>query len=203
MQLSTTHKTESDLEIERIAKMKGMTPAIVRAILGDCANQKVSKESQAVIAARWGVPFGNVTSCRNMGKVTIEEIRSMAVSKSVTLMDAAQDIVMDKLQDPEAVAKMSAKDASVIAKQQADMALNLSNNSVGAGNITINAIGDVKALIQMKVEAGASKSAAERLAERGVNVEKILSEASKQEALEAEVITDENTNPDDDTETSA
>lgn len=200
MKLTTSKKTESDLEIERIAKMKGLSEGIVRGILGDCAAQKTSKETQAQIAARWGVPFGNVTSCRNMGKVTIEEIRSMAVTKSAILMDAAQDVLMDKLSNPEIRDKMSAKDASTIAKQQADMALNLSNNQVGASNVSITAIGDVKMLMQMKTEAN-NKSAAERLADRGVNVEKILSRPDA--VIETEEIPDEDTDPDDESETSA
>ncbi len=203
MKLTTATKTDAQANIERIVKHTGLSEGLVRAVLGDLVNQKAGGDTQAQIATRYGLRFGQISSIRNMGMITIEEIRAGSVSTSILLMETAKGLAMDKLNDPEAVAKMSAKDLSTIAKQQADMALNMSNNAVGQANVTINNIGDVKMLMQMKTDA--SKSAAERLAERGVNVEKILSRTDA--VIEAEAIpedsNDENTNPDDDTKTSA
>lgn len=174
MKLTTSTKTEAQANIERIVNHTGLSEGLVQAVLGDLANQKNSKETQAAIATRYGLRFGQISSIRNMGKITIEEIRAGSVTTSIVLMETAKGLAMDKLNDPAAVAKMSAKDLSTIAKQQADMALNMSNNAVGQSNVTINNIGDVKMLMEMRTEAN-NKSAAERLAERGVNVEKILS----------------------------
>jgi len=183
--LLTPRPTEAKDELDRIVKYTGLTEGVVRGVLGDCAAQKGTKETQSEIALRWGLPFGKITTVRCMGKLTIADIREGVVTKSSMIVNEAQDALMDKFNQPEERAKMSAKDLSTISKQQADLVINMSNNSTGGGNVAITNIGDVKMLIQLQNQNGEKKDAMERLRERGVNVDK-LADSIEDEVLVVE-----------------
>ncbi len=192
--LISNSKSESDLEIERIAKQRGLSVGIVKGVIGDLARMPETKESQAKLCSRWGIKFGDATACRNMGKVTISELRGVFESKAAMLHNSCQDILAEKMNNPEIVEKLSLRDASTIAKQQADIAAVMSNTSVGGGgtNVQIN-IGDVKALIGMRHHEGDRKSAVERLKERGVKAERL------EGVMDAEIVieNENDTNPED------
>ena len=140
---------EIDPIVARICEKKGYPVAVVEGVLGDLAMQKETKISQMELAERWSLPFGALTTIRNMGKVLIQDIRDGAITKKLAIANAADDHLMDRLSDPDAVQKISARDLSTIAKQNVDSALNLNNGQVGSPQTQIN-IGDLRVLIDKR-----------------------------------------------------
>lgn len=136
-----------------IAGKLDLAPAVVQGCLGDLARQKETKESQGKMAERWGVGFGQLTKIRHMGKVAIEEVRAGMVTQKMIIANKLDEVVMDGLNDPDKMAKLSLKDASVMAKQYTDSALNLSNGQVGAPATQIN-VGDLRVLIDRRNQSG-------------------------------------------------
>ncbi len=154
---------QTNPEIDAIAQRLNLPPAVVGGILGDLASQKETKISSGQLAARWGTSFGALSTCRSMGKITIADIREGSVTKKLCIANVCDDALMDRLSDPMAVAEISAKDLSSIAKQNIDSALNLSNGQVGASPFQIN-IGDVRVLMDKREQRGAYVPIRERLA---------------------------------------
>jgi len=140
--------------------------AIVEGVLGDLAMQKETKLSQMELAERWSLPFGALTTIRNMGKVLIQDIRDGAITKKLAIANVADDHLMDRLSDPDAVQKISARDLSTIAKQNVDSALNLNNGQVGSPQTQIN-IGDLRVLIDKRESSAGYVPIRERLQSEG------------------------------------
>jgi hypothetical protein len=136
-----------------IAGKLDLAPAVVAGCLGDLARQNETKESQGRMAKRWGVGFGQLTKIRHMGRVAISEVREGLVTQKMIIANKLDEVVMDGLNDPEKVEKLSLKDASVMAKQYTDSALNLANGQVGAPATQIN-VGDLKILIDRRNQSG-------------------------------------------------
>lgn len=168
--------------IERIMSRFGLERWKAEGVMGDLIMRKTTREGQDKIAARWGVAFGEVSSCYWMGKITIDDSRAMMGTKSLTIANAALDALMDDFNDPAKVKDMKAKDKLAIAKQMTDNALNLENKSTGGGT-TINAsVGDVQILIQNREarEKSGGGDVAKRLLARGINP-KVLAKAQQKE----------------------
>jgi hypothetical protein len=161
--------------VDTLMSQTGLERWQVEGVMGDCIMQKSTKESQAKIAARWGVAFGEVSACRNMGKVTIDEARASMGTKSIILADRALDSLMDDMNDPEKLAEMKPKDKLSIAKQLTDNAINLENKAVaGQGQTNID-VGTVQILIQNQQarQKEGGNDAMARLLAKGVNKELI------------------------------
>lgn len=147
----------------------------VEGILGDLAVNHQTRESKAAIVRRWGVGYGDVSVCRNMGKLTIDEARASMGTKSIILADKALDALMDDMSDPEKLADMKPKDKLSIAKQMTDNAINLENKAVaGQGQTNID-VGMVQILIQNQQarQKEGGNDAMARLLAKGVNKELI------------------------------
>ncbi len=154
-------------KVTEIMSRTGLERWQVEGILADCVMQSKSKELQSDIARRWGVEYGKVTSCRNMGKLTIDECRSALGTKSIMLANAA----MDQLMNHVASGELKAKELISIGKQYTDNALNLENKAVGATSTTNINVGDVAILIQNKEERAkqGGGDAFARLLAKGIN----------------------------------
>jgi hypothetical protein len=101
-----------------------------------------------------------------MGKVLIQDIRDGAITKKLAIANVADDHLMDRLSDPDAVQKISARDLSTIAKQNVDSALNLNNGQVGSPQTQIN-IGDLRVLIDKRESSAGYVPIRERLQGEG------------------------------------
>lgn len=120
----------------------------------------------------FGVGFAKLKAVSNMGRVAINEAREAVVTTSLITASMAKQQLVARLSDPEAVAKISARDLSTIDKQQSDIALNYSNGCV-AGPQTNISIGDMKVLIQRHAARSPRVSIREQLLARGIDVDRI------------------------------
>jgi len=161
--------------VEAIMSKLGIERWQAEGVLGDLVMRKATKETQTKIAARWAIPFGDVTRCYNMGKVTIEDARQMMGTKSLVIANAALDGLMDDLNDPMKAAKMDPKTKLAIAKGMTDNALNLDNKSVAGGTTNHVDVGTVQILIQNRAdrEKEGGSNVAQRLLAKGLNPELI------------------------------
>jgi hypothetical protein len=167
---ATYNETVSD-----VMSKSGLERWQVEGVLGDLVMQDKSKESQGKIAKRWGVGFGEVSRCRQMGKLTIDECRAAMGTKSIILADRALDSLMDDMNDPVKLSEMKPKDKLSIAKQLTDNAINLENKAVaGQGQTNID-VGTVQILIQNQQarQKEGGNDAMARLLAKGVNKELI------------------------------
>src|SRR4030095_11163661 len=122
---------KADPALEQLAQAVKLPLGVVRGVLGDLANQKESRQTQRQIAARWGLGYGEISRMRNLGRVAIEDIREQAVTERLIIAKLANDHLMDRLNNAEQTARISARDLSQISKQQTDAALNMNNGRVG------------------------------------------------------------------------
>lgn len=172
--LRMTKSATFNEKVSELMSKTGLERWQVEGIMGDLVAQNRSKESQLKIANRWGVAFGEVTTCRNMGKLTIDECREALGTKSIILANRALDALADDFNDPAKLCEMKPKDKLSIAKQMTDNALNLENKAVtGVGGVTNVNIGDVQVLIQHRAEREkiGGTNAIERLLAKGLNKE--------------------------------
>jgi hypothetical protein len=139
-------------KVSEVMQKTGLQRWQVEGVLADLVMQNKSKESQMVIAERWGVSFGNVTSCRNMGRLTIDECRGTLGTKAIAIANAALDAAMDDFNDPDRLAKLSTKDKVGVARSMSDCAINLENKATGQLTQNNISVGDIAVLIQHKAD---------------------------------------------------
>jgi hypothetical protein len=130
--------------VSEVMSKSGLERWQVEGVLGDLVMQDKSKESQGKIAKRWGVGFGEVSRCRQMGKLTIDECRAAHITKSLILSDGAMDRLMDEMQ----AGNLKPKELISIGKQYTDNAINLENKAVAGPGTTNIDVGTVQILIQ-------------------------------------------------------
>lgn len=114
---------------------------------------KVSRRSLGEIARGLGLDESKTRSLYNSRnfKVQMEEAREDLSQSSIAAAYRAGEILHERLNDPVAAAKISARDASIIKKQQSENALNLSNGMVGTPAFSMN-FSDIKVLLGQTLE---------------------------------------------------
>lgn len=114
---------------------------------------KVNKRSLGQIATGLGLDESRVRSLYNTRafKVAMDEAREDLSQSSIAAAYRAGEILHERLSDPIAAAKISARDASIINKQQSENALNLSNGMVGTPAFSMN-FNDIKVLLGATLE---------------------------------------------------
>ncbi len=114
---------------------------------------RVCKDSIEQVEVGFGLPPGKLRNFLRLRRwrPQLEEVRKRTEELSGLAGEMATEALVEKLSRPEVVDKLSARDLSIIGKQQSENALNLSNGQVGASqtNITFN---DLKMMVAGSIE---------------------------------------------------
>ncbi len=110
---------------------------------------RVEKRSLENIGEAYGLPWKRLSALLHSGswRLNLPEHKARLMDRAYMASDMAHDILVDKLQDPVQQEKMSARDASIIAANQADMAQKVEQGHSGNMQVNIGNFVDMKALI--------------------------------------------------------
>lgn len=113
----------------------------------------VLKDSVAKVAAGLGLEVGKVAGLLRVKKWAkqVTEFREQMAQKTMIAAESMVEALIDDLDDPEKVAKMSPRDKAIVTKQMSETVLNLSNGVVGSPAIGVN-FNDIKILLSQTVE---------------------------------------------------